>query len=93
LLPEELQSLGGSAEVVRRRSGAVRLLARRLLDIAGFDPVALPRSDSGAPVWPTGVVGSLAHDHDIAVAVVAGADLFAGIGVDVEPALVLPASL
>lgn len=93
LLPDELQSFRRSVEVVRRRSGAARVLARRLLAVAGFDPVALPRSDSGAPVWPVGVVGSLAHDDDIAVAVVAGTDRFAGIGVDVEPALELPREL
>ena len=39
------------------------------------------------PVWPGGLVGSLAHDAKVAVAVDgSGGDEFLGVGVDVEPA-------
>jgi 4'-phosphopantetheinyl transferase EntD len=93
LLAEELQSFDRSVEMVRRRSGAARLLARRLLVSAGFDPVPLPRSHLGAPVWPDGVVGSLAHDEVVAVAALAGAHVYEGIGIDIEPALALPLEL
>jgi 4'-phosphopantetheinyl transferase EntD len=93
LLSEELRSFGRSVEMVRRRSGAARLVARRLLDISGFDPMPLPRSCSGAPLWPAGVVGSLSHDDHFAVAALAGGDLFDGIGIDIEPALMLPHEL
>ena len=53
----------------------------------------LPRSPSGAPAWPEGVIGSLAHDDDFAVAAVARRGLIVGLGVDVEPAEPLPADL
>ena len=75
----------------RRASGAARIVARRLLGELGADASApLRRSASGAPVWPEGVVGSLAHDDEFAVAAVAlGADV-ARLGVDIEPAEPLP---
>lgn len=77
-----------------RASGAARIVARRLLEDLGFDgAAALARSPTGAPQWPTGFVGSLAHDETFAVAAVAAAaphGTIAGIGVDVEPAEPLP---
>jgi 4'-phosphopantetheinyl transferase EntD len=41
---------------------------------------------SGAPIWPPGLVGSLAHDSEVAVAAMARRDDFLSLGVDVEPA-------
>ena len=48
---------------------------------------------SGAPEWPEGVVGSLAHDDEFAVAAVARRGQLLGLGVDVEPAEPLPADV
>ena len=78
----------------RRASGAARIVARELLGQLGAAAAApLPRSPSGAPEWPAGVIGSLAHDDDFAVAAVARRGLLAGLGVDVEPAEPLPADV
>jgi 4'-phosphopantetheinyl transferase EntD len=78
----------------RRASGAARIVARDLLRELGADPAApLLRLPSGAPAWPEGVIGSLAHDDDFAVAAVARRGLIIGLGVDVEPAEPLPADL
>lgn len=93
LLPEERSDFERCVEAVRRRSGSARVLARRLLAAAGFAPVPLPRSQSGSPVWPQGVVGSLAHDDEVAVAALARTSAFAAIGIDVEPAVDLPGEL
>lgn len=78
---------------VRRQSGTARLAARTILAEMGIMNAALPRRGPGPPEWPAGIVGSLAHDDQIAVAAAARAESFAGIGVDVEPALPLPAEL
>jgi 4'-phosphopantetheinyl transferase EntD len=89
----------GSAETAanlarRRASGAARIVARRLLGELGADASApLRRSPSGAPIWPEGVVGSLAHDEEFAVAAVARRSDVACLGVDVEPAEPLPSDL
>jgi 4'-phosphopantetheinyl transferase EntD len=87
--------LGRPANLARRRaSGAARIVARDLLRELGVVAAApLMRSPSGAPAWPEGVIGSLAHDDDFAVAAVAQRGLVIGIGVDVEPAEALPADL
>jgi len=46
-----------------------------------------------APVWPEGVVGSFAHDDEVAVAAVARDNDIAALGIDVEPADPLPSEL
>ena len=81
-----------AANLARRRaSGAARVAARLLLSELGADPFApLPRAPSGAPVWPEGIVGSLAHDETFAVAAAARGGRLAGLGIDVEPAEPLP---
>ena len=93
LCPGEAEFFQTSVLQVRRQSGAARMVARRLLRDFGLQEVPLPRSASGAPVWPPGVVGSLAHDASVAVAAVARRDHVAGLGIDVEPDEPLPANL
>jgi 4'-phosphopantetheinyl transferase EntD len=75
---------------VRRARGAARIVARKLLS---QPKRVLPKGRSGAAIWPRGMVGSLAHDPDIAVAAVAPQQEFAGIGIDIEPAQTLPPEL
>lgn len=56
-----------------------------------MNDVAIPRASSGAPVWPMGITGSLAHDEEMAVAAVAPLSTIIGsVGIDVEPAIALP---
>jgi 4'-phosphopantetheinyl transferase EntD len=86
LMPEELVAFAGSVTKVRRASGAARIVARELLPRLGQAPQALPRSASGSPAWPEGIVGSLAHDAEVAVAAMAKRNDYAGIGIDIEPA-------
>jgi 4'-phosphopantetheinyl transferase EntD len=86
LLTDERDALARSVPKVRRASGAARDIARALLAGLGQPPRPIVKSPSGMPVWPDGVVGSLAHDAEIAVAAVACRRDFAGVGIDVEPA-------
>lgn len=90
LLPAEARSIPARQPSMRRASGAARLIAHRLLTDAGFDGFALLRGPSGAPAWPEGITGSLAHDDDMAVAAVAAVAGIGALGIDVEPALALP---
>ena len=75
---------------VHRQSGSVRVLARQLLEKLGLPDAELPRLPNGAPKWPDGVAGSLAHDRDVAVAAVMSSDGASFVGIDVEPAEPLP---
>jgi 4'-phosphopantetheinyl transferase EntD len=86
LLPEERGAFAGSVDKVKRASGAARIVARSLMLQLGEPQQAIPKSASGAPVWPAGLVGSLAHDGRVAVAAIARRSAFAGLGIDVEPA-------
>jgi 4'-phosphopantetheinyl transferase EntD len=93
LMPEELAALSTSVTKVRRASGAARIVARELLRTFGLTERPVPKSSSGAPVWPSGIVGSLAHDSEIAVAAIARRKEYLSLGVDVEPAEALEPGL
>jgi 4'-phosphopantetheinyl transferase EntD len=90
LMREEAPPFASSVVAVRRASGAARIVARRLLAQVGHPGCALPKSSSGAPIWPDGIVGSLAHDSRRAVAAIAQRREFSALGIDVEPAEALP---
>lgn len=91
LLADEARTIATRVPQVRRANGAGRIVARRLLSELGFAPAPLPKSASGAPLWPAGAVGSISHDACVAVAAVARMSDFAAIGIDIEPAQPLPA--
>jgi 4'-phosphopantetheinyl transferase EntD len=81
LLVAEEAALVPTAGPVRRREFATgRALLHELL------PTRTPilRNPNGAPLFPLGTVGSLAHDRVAALAVVAGSDGYVALGVDVE---------
>jgi 4'-phosphopantetheinyl transferase EntD len=89
----EATSISSSGASMRRASGAARILARGLLARLGFPDAQVPKGPGGEPIWPTDVVGSLAHDDEIAVAAVGLRRDFASIGIDVEPAAALPSDM
>jgi 4'-phosphopantetheinyl transferase EntD len=93
LLPEEAAAFAASIAKVRRASGAARIVAREMLAQLGHAGCALPKAPSGAPTWPAGVVGSLAHDARVAIAAVGRSRDVGAIGIDVEPAEPLPAEI
>ena len=93
LLKEEVPALAASVVKVRRASGAARIVARQLLTQLGHANCARPKGPAGAPVWPAGIVGSLAHDSRVAVAAVGMRAYVGALGIDVEPAECLPSEL
>jgi 4'-phosphopantetheinyl transferase EntD len=86
LLPGERETFAASVPKVQRASAAARMVARGLMLRLGLAQQAIPKSASGAPIWPVGVVGSLAHDSRIAVAALAMRRDYSSLGIDVEPA-------
>ena len=90
LLDVETASIASPAVAVRRASGAARIVARALLERLGYPGTPVPRGAGGAPVWPEGVTGSLAHDDRIAVAAVGLKRDHGSVGIDIEPAVPLP---
>jgi len=59
----------------------------------GSADLAVLRGRLGDPIWPAGIIGSIAHDEDMAVSVAARAGVLKSVGVDIEPALPLPPEL
>jgi 4'-phosphopantetheinyl transferase EntD len=90
LLAEEAETITSRSPEARRASGAARMVARELLARLGHAPCALPKGATGAPRWPEGIVGSLAHDDRVALAAVATRARVELVGIDVEPTEALP---
>jgi 4'-phosphopantetheinyl transferase EntD len=93
LRDEESRAMPAGPVQARRASGAARIVARQLLARHGFADCPVLREPSGAPIWPVGVTGSLAHDSRIAVAAVGMSRHVGALGIDVEPAEDLPSDL
>jgi 4'-phosphopantetheinyl transferase EntD len=93
LRPEEAVCFQGAISKVRRQAGAARIVARQLLSRLNYNDVAITKASSGAPLWPEGIVGSLAHEERVALAAVARKGDFLGLGVDIESAEELPENL
>ncbi len=67
-----------------------RALAREVLRNMGVAAGPMLRTTDGQCAWPAGIVGSIAHDDDVAICAVGVNVAF---GIDVEPALPLPAEI
>lgn len=93
LTKSEAALIAKSVVSVRRASGSARIVARALLSQLGSPATEIPRRASGAPDWPAGFVGSIAHDSEVAVVAAAPASELASVGIDVEPAQPLPPEL
>jgi 4'-phosphopantetheinyl transferase EntD len=93
LLDEETASMASLPVDRRRASGAARQVARALMTRLGYANLPILKGASGAPIWPAGLIGSMAHDDRIAVAAVGLQRDFIGVGIDVEPAVPLPADV
>lgn len=92
-LPAESASILTREGRARAASGAGRRVAHELLRGLECVDVTIVRGPLGNPIWPEGIVGSIAHDEEMAVAVAARSGAVGSAGVDVEPALPLPDDL
>ena len=82
--PEEEVMVAGSAPIRRRAFVAGRTAARQALASCGASPAAILAIPGGAPIWPAGWTGSIAHSRTYAGAAVARRAEFAALGVDIE---------
>ncbi|MER9676997.1 4'-phosphopantetheinyl transferase superfamily protein [Mesorhizobium sp. M0208] len=93
LFASEVAAMGRAVVKVRRQSGAARIIARTLLGTLGFPPMPILKTQSGVPIWPVGIVGSLAHHDTVAAAAIAETKAIGALGIDVEPNEPLPSGL
>lgn len=85
LFPQERALIARAGAGRRREFTTVRACARLALKELGLAPAALLPDESGAPVWPTGIVGSMTHCRGYRAAVVARRTSVRALGIDAEP--------
>jgi 4'-phosphopantetheinyl transferase EntD len=85
LLPSEARYVAGSVPRRRREFAAGRRCARALLAQLGECPQPLLPGRDRAPIWPTGIVGSIGHAGTWIAVAVARRGRILGVGIDVEP--------
>jgi 4'-phosphopantetheinyl transferase EntD len=90
LFPEEERAVARAVDRRRREYATVRGCARACLERLGHLPVAIPSGIGRAPVWPSGVIGSMTHCPGYAAAAVGPAQRISVIGIDAEPDEPLP---
>lgn len=61
-----------------------RYCAHQALEKLGQSGFAILRDPNGAPIWPSGITGSISHSGDIAAAVVAKETEILAIGLDLQ---------
>jgi 4'-phosphopantetheinyl transferase EntD len=84
LLPAEWDVVRHAVERRRAEFAAVRGCARRAMARLGVVGGAILPGRSGAPVWPTDVVGSMTHTDGYCAAAVASATRVRALGIDAE---------
>jgi len=93
LWPQEAAAI---AKAIPRRLtefAAGRRAARSALAQLGLPPTAIPQAPDRAPIWPSGVTGSISHCARCCVAVAAQRTDYETLGVDVTPATPLDPDL
>ncbi len=93
LHPSEVAATPRMVPKRRLEFTAGRAAARMAMAELGVDPHPIPMAPDRAPVWPTGLIGSIAHCDTVAIAAVALADQIRAIGIDIEPATPLDPDL
>ena len=82
---DEVALLTSRAVAARRNAFRLgRAAAHEALATIGRDDQPVTIGEEREAVWPEGVVGSISHAADVAVALVAPADETPGIGIDIE---------
>jgi 4'-phosphopantetheinyl transferase EntD len=93
LHPQEASLTSKMSDKRLREFRAGRACARRALAELGHPQQPLLIGSDRQPVWPSGVVGSISHCDDFCAAAAASSQRLSGLGIDVESAEALEASL
>jgi 4'-phosphopantetheinyl transferase EntD len=90
LFPAEEAAMVVAVDSRRREFTTVRWCARSALAQLGIAPTAVVPGEGGAPMWPSGVVGSMSHCSGYRVSAVALTTCVRSLGVDAEEDAPLP---
>lgn len=84
LYPEERTHVARAIPRRQREYAAGRQAARQAMAAIGWPAAAVPSAPDRSPIWPSGLVGSIAHTRSACVALVARSSDVAAIGIDLE---------
>jgi 4'-phosphopantetheinyl transferase EntD len=84
LFEEERAQIARAVDKRKAEYATARVLARRAFERIGAPAVALVNDEERCPIWPHGVVGSIAHTKGVCAVVVAPRGRVESIGLDVE---------
>ncbi|MEE9429083.1 MAG: 4'-phosphopantetheinyl transferase superfamily protein [Paracoccaceae bacterium] len=84
--PQEASAIEKAVPKRRLEFTAGRVAARLAMADLGLETTPIPMAPDRAPVWPDGLVGSIAHCHTSAIAAVAPKGALQSIGIDIEEA-------
>ena len=93
LFPQEAAVVARAVEHRRREFVTVRACAREALARLGVAAAPILPGEGGAPVWLSGVVGSMTHCVGFRAAAVASSATMLSVGIDAEPDEPLPAEV
>jgi enterobactin synthetase component D / holo-[acyl-carrier protein] synthase len=93
IYPEELAYIQRAVPKRRAEFATARILARNALAAIGAPPIALVPTADRAPVWPSGIVGSISHTSDYCAVVVGRSPPVYSVGLDIENLRVIDASM
>ena len=84
LYPQEAAAIARARAPRVREFATGRYLARRAMTELGVSTGPILKAEDRSPVWPEGVIGSLTHAADLAIAAVSRPEAVTGIGIDLE---------
>ncbi len=84
LLGAEVEASAGMSAIRLRSFRHGRHCARLALQSLGAGELAIARHKDRAPIWPAGLIGSIAHCEQVALAAAARQTDLLGLGLDVE---------
>ncbi|MDK1493915.1 hypothetical protein QN219_28415 [Sinorhizobium sp. 7-81] len=90
---EEESAVVSAVESRRREFAIGRTCARSALSKLGFPPCAIPGGPHRAPLWPSGIVGSITHCAGFCAAAVALQEDYVALGIDAEVDEELPSGV
>ncbi len=93
LWPQETAAVAKAVRKRRLEFTAGRVAARQAMAELGLPPQPVLQAPDRAPLWPAGMIGSIAHCDKVCIAAIAQSGTARSIGIDVEPDSALPADL
>lgn len=91
--PEEEAAIISACRERQMEFAAGRSAAHAVLKKLNVPTAAILMGKDRAPIWPTGVVGSLSHTPDVCIGVAARSHHIQALGIDIEDLIPLESSL